>query len=101
MRIKVRCSECRNEQEIKSKISQDEKCIVCGKVLAVSENGFAKLKSVVIEKIEEYKDSLADESMYKEKNKCEICGEEEGKFPDKDVPTHLLCRSCRWKKSRF
>jgi len=47
--IKVRCPKCKNEQIIFGKASSAVKCLVCGKELAASAGGKAKIKARILE----------------------------------------------------
>ena len=50
--IKVRCPKCKNEQIIFGKISNDVKCLVCGKVLAEPTGGKTHFKGRILEVLE-------------------------------------------------
>jgi len=50
--VKVRCPKCKNEQIIFGKSSSTVKCLVCGKVLAESVGGKARIKSRILEVLE-------------------------------------------------
>ena len=50
--IKVRCSSCKNEQNIFGKPSSIVKCLVCNKVLAEPTGGKAKIKARILEVLE-------------------------------------------------
>ena len=47
--LKVKCTKCRNEQIIFSKVAMEVKCLVCGKVLAEPTGGAADIKAKVIQ----------------------------------------------------
>jgi len=47
--IKIRCPKCKNEQIIFGKAASEVKCLVCGKELASSAGGKAKIKARVLE----------------------------------------------------
>lgn len=50
--IKVRCTKCKNEQNIFSKCATEVKCLVCGNVLAVPTGGKSDIKARVLEVLE-------------------------------------------------
>ncbi|MDI6737588.1 MAG: 30S ribosomal protein S27e [Nanoarchaeota archaeon] len=47
--IRVKCSNCKNEQVIFGKASTEAKCLVCGNVLAAPVGGKANVKAKVLE----------------------------------------------------
>lgn len=47
--IKIRCSECKNEQIVFGKTSTYIKCLVCGKELCEPTGGKSKVKSRILE----------------------------------------------------
>lgn len=47
--IRVKCSNCKNEQVIFGKASTEVKCLVCGSVLAAPVGGKANVKAKVLE----------------------------------------------------
>ncbi|PIU10041.1 30S ribosomal protein S27e [Candidatus Micrarchaeota archaeon CG08_land_8_20_14_0_20_49_17] len=47
--MRVRCSECGNEQVIFSHASSVVKCSVCSKTLAIPRGGKAEIKTSIIE----------------------------------------------------
>lgn len=47
--LKVRCSECKNEQKIFSKPTQKVKCLECGEILAEPTGGNAEIKARLLE----------------------------------------------------
>ncbi len=47
--IKVRCSNCKNEQVIFGKSSQVTKCLVCGEILASPHGGKSEVKARILE----------------------------------------------------
>lgn len=49
--IKVKCSDCSNEQVIFKKASTEVLCQVCGGVLAESTGGVADIKGEIIEEL--------------------------------------------------
>ncbi|MFC1753531.1 30S ribosomal protein S27e [Thermoproteota archaeon] len=50
--IKIRCPKCKNEQIMFGKTSTQVKCLVCGKQLAESTGGKAKVKARILEVLE-------------------------------------------------
>jgi len=50
--IKVRCTKCKNEQNIYGKCSSVVKCLVCGNVLAEPTGGKSNIKARVLEVLE-------------------------------------------------
>lgn len=50
--IKIRCPKCKNEQIMFGKTSTDVQCLVCGKQLADSTGGKAKVKARILEILE-------------------------------------------------
>ena len=50
--IKVRCTDCENEQVIFDKASTVVSCHICGAKLAIPSGGKAQLKGKVLETIE-------------------------------------------------
>ena len=50
--VKVRCSKCKNEQNIFGKASTKINCLVCGKVVADPTGGKSKIKARVLEVLE-------------------------------------------------
>ena len=50
--IKVRCPKCKNEQIVFGKISSQVNCLVCGKRIAESTGGKAKIKARILEVLE-------------------------------------------------
>lgn len=50
--VKIRCPKCKNEQIIFGKSSNLIKCLVCGKILAESSGGKAKIKARILEVLE-------------------------------------------------
>ncbi len=50
--IKVRCTECKNEQIIFGSASSEMKCLVCGKQLATSSGGKSQISARVLEVLE-------------------------------------------------
>lgn len=47
--IKVRCSNCKNEQIIYGKPATDVKCLVCSSILAEPTGGKGKIKARILE----------------------------------------------------
>jgi small subunit ribosomal protein S27e len=47
--LRVRCSECGNEQVIFSHASSVVKCLMCSKTLAIPRGGKAEIKTSIIE----------------------------------------------------
>lgn len=47
--LKVRCSECKNEQKIFSRPTKDIKCLECGDILAKTTGGNFELKARLLE----------------------------------------------------
>ena len=50
--IKIRCSKCKNEQNIFGKCSTEIKCLVCGEPIADPTGGKSRIKSRVLEILE-------------------------------------------------
>ncbi len=50
--IKVKCTDCENEQIIFANASTVVKCLVCGRTLAEPRGGKAEIKSLVVEVLE-------------------------------------------------
>ncbi|MBN1386251.1 30S ribosomal protein S27e [Candidatus Woesearchaeota archaeon] len=50
--IKVRCPKCKNEQIIFGKSATNIACLVCGKILAESGGGKARVKARILEVLE-------------------------------------------------
>jgi small subunit ribosomal protein S27e len=46
--LRVRCSDCGNEQFVYSHASTPVKCLACGKTIAVPKGGKAEIKTTVI-----------------------------------------------------
>jgi small subunit ribosomal protein S27e len=46
--LKVRCSDCGNEQVIFSSVSTVVKCLVCSKTIAKPRGGKAKIKTKIV-----------------------------------------------------
>jgi small subunit ribosomal protein S27e len=50
--LKIRCTDCGNEQIVYSHASTPVKCNVCGKTLTVPQGGKARLRGAVIGPVE-------------------------------------------------
>jgi len=50
--IKVRCTDCENEQVLFNKASTIVSCHICGSKLAIPAGGKAKIKAEILEVIE-------------------------------------------------
>ncbi|MBD3209539.1 30S ribosomal protein S27e [Candidatus Woesearchaeota archaeon] len=50
--IKVRCNKCKNEQIVFGKVSNDVKCLVCGKSLGGPTGGKTQFKARILEVLE-------------------------------------------------
>ncbi len=50
--IKVRCTDCENEQVLFNKASTVVSCHICGSKLAIPTGGKAKIKAEILEVIE-------------------------------------------------
>ena len=50
--IKVRCTDCENEQVLFNKASTTVSCHICGSKLAIPHSGKAKIKGEILETIE-------------------------------------------------
>jgi len=50
--IKVRCTKCKNEQNIFNKCATEVKCLVCGNILAKPTGGKSDIKARVLEVLE-------------------------------------------------
>jgi small subunit ribosomal protein S27e len=50
--LKIRCTDCGNEQLVYSHASMPVRCHVCSKTLAVPRGGKAKLKATIIGRVE-------------------------------------------------
>ena len=50
--IKVRCTDCENEQVLFNKASTIVSCHICGSKLAIPSGGKAKIKGEILEVIE-------------------------------------------------
>lgn len=50
--IKVRCSKCKNEQNIFGKSSSEVTCLVCDKELAEPTGGKSRIKARILEVLE-------------------------------------------------
>lgn len=50
--LRVKCTDCENEQIIFSKASNAVKCVVCGRTLAEPRGGRANILSHIIEVLE-------------------------------------------------
>ncbi len=50
--LRVRCSDCENEQLVYSHVSSVVRCKVCGKTLAVPRGGKAEIKVMILEEME-------------------------------------------------
>ncbi len=50
--IKVKCTDCENEQIIFGNASSVVKCLVCGRTLAEPKGGKAEIKSLIVEVLE-------------------------------------------------
>ena len=50
--IKVRCPKCKNEQIIFGKVSNNVKCLVCGKLLGEPTGGKTRFKARILEVLE-------------------------------------------------
>lgn len=50
--LKVKCSECSNEQTVFSRAATEVKCLVCGATLAKPTGGSAVLKGELVAKLE-------------------------------------------------
>ena len=50
--IKVRCTDCENEQVLFNKASTVVSCHICGSKLAIPSGGKAKIKAEILEIIE-------------------------------------------------
>ncbi len=49
--VKVKCTECKNEQVIFSKPAGEVKCLVCGAVLATQTGGKGQISGKVISSV--------------------------------------------------
>ena len=47
--VKVRCSNCKNEQVIFGKASSEVKCLICNQTLSEPSGGKAKIKGRILE----------------------------------------------------
>jgi small subunit ribosomal protein S27e len=50
--LRVRCSDCENEQLVYSHVSSVVRCKVCSKTLAVPRGGKAEIKATILKAIE-------------------------------------------------
>ncbi len=50
--LRVRCSDCENEQLVYSHVSSVVRCKVCSKTLAVPRGGKAEIKVIILEEME-------------------------------------------------
>jgi small subunit ribosomal protein S27e len=50
--VKVKCTDCENEQIIFGNASTVVKCLVCGRTLAEPKGGKAEIKSLIVEVLE-------------------------------------------------
>lgn len=50
--LRVRCSDCGNEQLVYSHVSSVVRCKVCSKTLAVPRGGKAEIKTTILEVVE-------------------------------------------------
>ncbi|RME54703.1 30S ribosomal protein S27e [Candidatus Woesearchaeota archaeon] len=50
--IKLRCTECKNEQVVFGKCSTEVKCLVCGNTLCYPSGGKSKVKARILEVLE-------------------------------------------------
>ncbi len=50
--LRVRCSDCENEQLVYSHVSSVVRCKVCSKTLAVPRGGKAEIKVMILEEME-------------------------------------------------
>lgn len=85
--MKVRCPECRNEQEVGR--NTEDRCIVCGNKLYNKEEN--KLYAPVIKTNIE-----CPTKELKTKNLCEICQKRKAETMLDEV--HRVCKKCKWEK---
>ncbi len=49
--VKIKCSDCENEQVTFKKVSSEVECMVCGAPLAKSTGGYSKFNGDIVEEL--------------------------------------------------